>query len=118
MVGGGCSLSGTLVGYHRCLGQITLVVFCKGQQGSRPPSSRLPTSSQNSRQDDQAFNWTLLAKYIWPDLFFFMVAVGVGILNSFNAVYLFHGPTILNVLCTAVTFSFTNFISRRVSVAH
>ena len=93
----GVVLSGTLVGYHRCLGQLTSVVFCKEHRGSRPPSSRLPTSSQNSLQGDQAFNWTLFAKYIWPDLFFFMVAVGVGILNSLNAVYLFYGPTILNV---------------------
>lgn len=74
----GLVMSGSLVGCYHLLKPAAAVALCKESHGAQH-SHRLLSSTHAKPQANQAFNWTLFAKYIWPDLLFLLVAVGVGL---------------------------------------
>ena len=75
----GVLVSGSLVSYHHLLKPAAALALCR-QRHDAQHSHRLIPSIHTNPQAKQAFDWTLFAKYIWPDMFFLLIAVGVGLL--------------------------------------
>ena len=71
----GVGVAGGFVAYRLLRPQ---TAACKQLQNSSQ-SQRVVASPHAPTDSNQAFDWALFAKFIWPDWFVLLVAIGVGV---------------------------------------
>ncbi len=85
---GTSGLSGGFLAYYAFVRRNAAA--CKERGNTNTGNEQIATGNRVSSDGNQAFDWALFAKFIWPDWFFLLVAVGVSSnkLQSITAYYL------------------------------